>query len=440
MLTRRATPIMDNKEFDHIIKGKLESLNPPYKEGAWEDLHYKLDLLAPLPWYARWKTALIAGSLALITLINVGVLYKVNENQAQMQEILNELNSAQASTVPQTLYVTTSDDYLGSLLSTTVTTDKPLGSLSNLGYRLDLKDPDLIYQIREAAQKSLPSSFTLQNTPTNPLLDHTSGTLKGATDDYFGLLAQRPVESLDALDPFAVDYQQQGLDAENLYVRGIVVPSSKRKWDHPLDLRAGIATGYLIPDPDLGERFVSSRQGIYLETPIRRNIHALTGLSYQELTYKLDDVDDNNFSQSTLMRYPDYGTFDSDPDEIKVDNQILQLPLYVRFYQPLNNKWSVFVGGGPTLDLLLKQKFTYSFLEIQNEQLVEFEEIRTSNKSQLSIGSISGNMGIEHYFSRRLSAQMEINYQYGLGKIGVENRSFNSLSISGGLFYKLRAR
>ena len=60
---------MDDKSFDHIVKDKLESLVPPYKEEAWKALDYRLDLLAPLPWYSRWKSLLVASSLGIITLL-----------------------------------------------------------------------------------------------------------------------------------------------------------------------------------------------------------------------------------------------------------------------------------------------------------------------------------------------------------------------------------
>ncbi len=436
---------MDNQEFDHILKGKLESFTPTYKEGAWEELNYKLDLIAPIPWYARWRSALIAGSLALITLINVGVWYKVNDSQSQMEQILEELTTKRSQSIPETIYVTTSDNYLGSLLTTSrSTTMAPLSNSNWQASSAELFDPLSIYKVsagKNYSQSATSAQRLAQGFDAEAgLLPALAASRDQATQSYFEKMATRPVGSLAALDPFQSTYELQSLNGEDIYVRGIVVPANKNKWEHPLDLRVGLSSGYLIPDPDLGERFVSSRQSVYLETPIKGNMHALSGLSYQEMTYKLDDVDDNNFSQATLLRYPDFNSFDSSPDEIKVENQILQIPIYLRIYKPLNNKWSVFAGGGPTLDLLLKQKFTYSFLEIQNEQLVEFEEIRTSKEPQLSIGSISGHVGIEHYFSRRLAAQMELNYQYGLGRLGVEKRSFNSLSISGGLYYKLRSR
>jgi len=76
-------------------------------------------------------------------------------------------------------------------------------------------------------------------------------------------------------------------------------------------------------------------------------------------------------------------------------------------------------------------------LDIRNEQLVRFDETRESKEVKITLGSLSGNIGVEHYFSRRLSAQIELNYQLGLGSIGLESRSFNSFALSGGLFYKL---
>ncbi len=440
----RAIPIMDNRDFDHIIKGKLESVLPSYKEEAWGELAYKLDLIAPLPWYARWKSAMIATAVGLITLINVGLWYQVRENQHQMNQILEELNSKEQS-ASEPLYVTTSDNYLGSSITTTLSRNAPLGNSDWFGNSNRLLDPLSIYRVN-ADRKA---SSSPARSPVMVATDHgqvqevnrdVSRALDQATNAFFQRMASRSVETLNGINPFQQAYALNTPNGEDMYVRGIVVPATKNKWENPLSLRVGLATGYFIPDPDLGERFVSSRQSLILESPIRGNLHALTGLSYQEMIYKLDDVDDNNFSQETLLRYPDFSSFSTSPDEIRVENSVLQIPLHVRYYRPLNNKWSVFAGGGPTLDLLLKQKFIYSFLEIQNEQLVEFEEIRTRNDVSLSIGSLAGSVGIEHYFGQKLSAQMELNYQYGLGRQGIERRSFNALSITGGLFYKLGAR
>lgn len=413
---------MDDQHFDHILKNKLESLNPVYNEQAWKALDYKLDLLTPLPWYSRWKSALVASSLAVITLLNIGLLYKVDNEQEQLKQLVALLGDQKKYGISDTVYLKT-DNYLSpgylrlderSLLASTDGTAV-----------YDLLDPLSVYKITASAKRVATDSYQVES---------SSASVFKINEPF----QMRNVSEITALDPFDYQYQFKGPDSEDMYVRGVVLPPSKKKWDNPLDPRVGVFAGYLIPDPDLGERFVTSRQSLLVESPVRGNFHILSGLSYQKLTYKLDDVDDNNFEQSTLLRYPDFGTFTSSPDEITVDNTILQIPLYFRYYKPLNQNWSVFAGGGPTIDLLLDQKFTYSFLDIRNEQLVKYDEIRNSNGVEVTLGSFSGNMGVEHYFNQRLAAQLELNYQYGLGKLGVEGRSFNSFTVSGGLFYKLK--
>jgi len=421
---------MDDKQFDHIVKNKLESLTPPYKEEAWKALDYRLDLLAPLPWYSRWRSLLVASTLGVITLLNIGLLYKVDSDQDQLKQLLKEISDqSKAASGVDTIFVATESylgtSFLGYSATNALSVSSPTGSST-----LDFLDPLTIYKISSGAGGA-------RTSVTEP------GSLSEATPVTTGsqipFELNRPVTHVQALDPFDQAYQLEIPNGDEMYVRGVVLPPTKKKWDHPLDPRIGLSVGYLIPDPDVGERFVTSRQSLLIETPVRGNFHLLSGLSFQEITYKLDDVDDNNFERTTLLKYPDFGSFTTSPDEITVENKMLQIPLYFRYYKPLNRNWSVFAGGGPTIDILLNQKFTYSFLEIRNEQLVKFDEIKESNDVKVSLGSLSGNIGIEHYFSRRFSAQMELNYQYGLGKIGLEGRSFNSFAVSGGLFYKLNS-
>ena len=420
---------MDDKQFDHIVKNKLESLTPPYKEEAWKALDYKLDLLAPLPWYSRWQSLLVASSLGIITLLNIGLLYKVDNDQEQVKQLLRELSSeTKTGAAIDTVYLNRGA-YLGTSFLNYSGENALAVNHTEAKSSLDFLDPLTIYKIASSAGKNTKvSSLQVNRISESP-------TEVAAAMDFMSV--NRPVTSLSSLDPFEENYHLKAPTSEDMYVRGVVLPPSKKKWDNPLRPRIGVFIGYLIPDPDLGERYVSSRQSLLVETPIRGNFHLLSGISHQQITYKLDDVDDNNFERTTLLKYPNFGNYINSPDEILVENNMLQIPLYFRYYKPLNRSWMVFAGGGPTVDILLNQKFTYSFLEIRDEKLVKFDEIHESNDVSVSLGSFSGNMGVEHYFSRRLSAQAELNYQYGLGKIGLEGRSFNSFSVSAGLFYKL---
>ena len=415
---------MDDRQFDHIVKNKLESLDPEYNEQAWKALDYKLDLLAPLPWYSRWKSLLVASSMGLITLLNIGLLYKVDREQEQLTQLVDLLSEQEQRGSMDTVYLVQKNYLTASFLGTADGSHLLVSNDKSLSY--DLLDPLSVYKITAGS-----SASSVSTAPVASLEPVTTGNTNSTVSLY------RKPESVNSLDPFSHRYKLKGPAAEDMYVRGVVLPPKKKKWDYPVQPRIGIAAGYLIPDPDQGEKFVTSRQSLLIESPIRGGFHILTGLSHQEVTYKLDDVDDNNFELATLLRYPGFTTFATYPDEITVENSMLQIPLYFRYYKPLNHSWSVFAGGGPTIDILLRQKFIYSFLEIQNEELLEFEEIVENDHVEFNLGSLAANAGIEHYFNNKLSAQVELNYQYGLGKIGVENRSFNSFSVSGGLFYKL---
>ncbi len=427
---------MDDRQFDHIVKNKLESISPAYNEQAWKALDYRLDLLTPLPWYSRWKGLLVASSLGIITLLNIGLLYKVDREQDQLEQLVTLLTESNKNSATDTIYLV-GDTYLGKSFLDNGTGDRLLAS-TNEAAVYDLFDPLSVYKITATASASERASVTgFPQSELNSVVLESVAALEPATASY----KASSVIAVNPIDPFSQTYQFDGLNGDDMFVRGVVLPPKKKKWDYPIQPRIGITAGYLIPDPDLGERFVTSRQSLLIESPIRKSLHLMSGLSYQEIPYKLDDVDDvDNFERITLLNYPGFGSFSTSPDEISVENKMLQLPIYLRYYKPLNRNWSVFVGGGPTIDILLSQKFTYSFLEIQNEQLVKFDETVKSNDVQVSLGSISGHAGIEHYFNHRLSAQVELNYQYGLGKIGLEGRSFNSFSVGGGLFYKLNKR
>ncbi len=51
---------MDDRDFDNIIKGKLENLEgEPYDPTALSDLHYRLAASAVTPWYTNYRTELL---------------------------------------------------------------------------------------------------------------------------------------------------------------------------------------------------------------------------------------------------------------------------------------------------------------------------------------------------------------------------------------------
>ncbi|MGI9543539.1 MAG: outer membrane beta-barrel protein [Cyclobacteriaceae bacterium] len=426
---------MDNKDFDKKIQEKLSQLSPPYDPQAWSALNYRLDLLAPMPWYARWKSALLVSALGLFTLVNLAILWQIKEDKKSIFEVVN---SGQAEGQGQTITVYDTVqiyEHIGSNTSSPESSsfagNNKLGSLGHYsGY------PNYYASSVPSVVVAAPSEVTNDYKKAAAYYYELLNKMQLEKDQDLRLLHN--ISTLETINPLAAQPETMDLDFEERYL--YPTPVIVRKERKPLNLRTGLSSGLLIPDPDIGERFLSSRVSVMFETPIKRDFYLHTGINFQRLTYKLDDVDDEQFDQSDLQGYPDFNTFTETPDRIRTDNTLLQIPLYLRYYGSLNDRWSVYLGGGPTLDLLLQQKFTYSFITIKDNRLEEFDRITNTDRSTINLGSIGGEFGIAHNFTRQFSGQIGLNYQYGIGKLGLEKRSFNSLTFNAGVFYQIGKR
>lgn len=421
---------MDSKDFDKKIQEKLSQLSPPYDPQAWNALNYRLDLLAPMPWYAKWKSALLAGALGLFTLINLGILWQVKEDKKSIFEVVNsEQSEGRRNTI---IVYDTVQVYEHRVTNALTTTSGSFPGFASTSTGTGSSYPNYASSVPQLVVQSS-SGETNDYKKVAAYYYELLEELQLERDRDLRLLHN--IDKLQTINPLAAQPEIIQLDFEHRYLHP--APVIVRKYRKPLNLRAGLSTGLLIPNPDIGERFLSSRVGVRFETPIKRDLYLHTGLNFQHLTYKLDDVDDEQFDQSDLQGYPDFNTFADTPDKIRTDNTTLQIPLYLRYYGSLNDRWSVYFGGGPTIDLLLRQKFTYSFITINNNRLEEFDRIKTNDRSTINLGSIGGEFGLAHNFTKQFSGQVGINYQYGIGKLGLEKRSFNSLTFNAGVFYQI---
>ena len=454
---------MDNREFDKKLQEKLSKLTPAYDAKAWDSLKYRLDLMAPMPWYAKWKSVILAGALAMFTLINLTILWQVRQDKEIVSELLNQNQIEKPSLFTDTLTVydtvriydqyntkTGSDDLLAYNSSSPITSNSaaPLAFSSSNGTAANgagLADVNSSSALSLSTRNSnyyvsqVPHILTVMVPVGNSEDAGFFTTLDDNADQaigYYGL--DHSLELLESKSPLALNPDPIELNFDQRYLHP--TPTIVRKQRKPLNLRAGLTAGLLIPDPHLGERFISSRLGVKFETPINRDLYLHTGVNFQHIIYKLNDVDDEQFDQTDLSRFPEYNTFTDSPDKIKTDNTIVQIPLHLRYYGALNNRWSVYVGGGPTIDMVVQQKFTYSFITINQNKLEEFDKTVKSDQTTINLGAIAGEFGLSHNFTRQLSGQIGLNYQYGIGKLGLEKRSFNSLSFNAGLLYQIGRR
>ncbi|MDN5200148.1 outer membrane beta-barrel protein [Fulvivirgaceae bacterium BMA10] len=444
---------MDNRSFDDKIKDKLESLSPRFDEKAWEQMSHLLDHVRFDPWFIKWKSGLWAAGLTLFTLINFWLFWNVRSDKNEISQLLQELQHSPKQTVIDTIKIT---QIVSDTVFISAAFERGNNDYGSQRYRDHWDHHNNLYASNATHPSSLIATegggtnvwnrnFSILNGDAfrsqNPFLRSLYSGFDDPGRDPNSEYDQINRSSVNLIEPvpFLSDYLSLNGDLIEINEKYQRKDSRKRRYNrNPLHINIGLASGMLIPDPDIGERFLSLKHSLFTEVELKRDLRLLSGVSFSKINYKLDEVDDDNFTDSDLQRYPGYLELENTPDEIQIENTTVQIPLYLRYHKSLNYNWGVFVGAGPTLDILVNQSFKYSFLEIENGEVIAFSEDRKFENPSLNIGSLSGSFGIEHAFSRRLSGQMEVNYQYGLGRLGAEKRSINSLGLGFGLFYSVK--
>lgn len=442
---------MDHKSFDDRIKEKLAELNPGYTTSSWDDMEDMLAHGVVKPWYHGWQAKAMLSGLILFSLINFYFLWEIKRekstNNGELTALSGQTIVVDTIFVADTIYFTKSrpskslqqEKLRRNQINSTFrprnwsNSDHPYfysnllsGKTVNSNFRQPLANPYILSNGQSVIKYK--SNFT-----TNFFTEEIFpvGTDNSQIPDTVATIQIPDKTPLSMLSALALDYEIKKLAVKKRKVKRVYNAN-------PRELRIGLFGGILVPDPDIGERYISEKFGIATQVSLAKYLHFVSGIHLSNFTYKLDEVDDNNFSPDELSKYPGYAELGRVPDEITIDNKLLQLPLHLRLYKNLNYNWSVFIAGGPTLDLLLNQSFKYNYIEIDDDQLVEVNEVTEEKDLKIYLGNFTGSFGIEHNFTRNLAGLISIDYQYGLGKLGVERRSVNSLSLNLGGYYKIK--
>jgi len=90
------------------------------------------------------------------------------------------------------------------------------------------------------------------------------------------------------------------------------------------------------------------------------------------------------------------------------------------------------------LDYLINQKFTYGFLDVENGQIMGYEDVTFIHNNQLHFGSLNGTAGIQYQAGKKLSLQTNLGYRFGFSSLGVEERAMDLLNFNIGAWWQLK--
>ena len=443
---------MDDRDFDKKIRKKAEELTPAYKESAWQRLEQRLVTLPPIPWYKKWGGWIFGGSMGLLTLLNLSILWQTQQEKEELAGMLPVVDTTVNKILfhYDTIYVRDTI-YLQQQASHAHT----IAGLGNLGSQ------GLISQVKTSSQGRI--GFTTNNTSAgfpsmiggNQLTDRENNTRitpsfwqvsadREASASEGDILGLQDITTLMSISPVLTgNLLTFPASVEYVGRPGYQERVARREYhqQNPLQVRLGFGAGFAIPDPDIGRRFINGQQNLGVELFFKKhkNSRLISGVTHHKLHYILEGVNQRElYTEEELSKYPGFDNLERLPETVEVVNQLLHFPLHFRYYFPLNYEWSVFAGAGVGIDYLINQKFTYGFLDVENGQILDYEDVTTIHNNHLHFGSLDGTLGIQYQAGQKLSLQTSIGYRYGFGRIGIEERAMDLLNFNIGAWWQLK--
>lgn len=442
---------MDDRDFDKKIRSKAEELSPAYKESAWQRLEQRLLTLPPVPWYQKWGGWLFGGTMGLLTLLNLGILWQTHLEKEEVAGMLPAKDTSvnQILYYYDTLYVRDTVYLQQETNSQNIPSLESLGGSGLLSQRNTYSPRGKVFSTDKpgTAYPSVISrhkkSLNEENSGIPPSFWQNSSDISVSSpeENQYGflnvhpLLSTRPTWTGSLLTlPAPVEYIDHPWYDEQ---------TARREFhqQNPLQIRLGIGAGFAIPDPDIGRRFINGQQNLGIELYFKDQVNSrlFTGITHHKLHYILEGVNQRElYTREELNKYPGFEEMERLPKSIEVENQLLHFPIHFRYYFPLNYEWSVFAGAGVGVDYLINQKFTYAFLDVENGQILGYEDVVTIHNNHLHFGSLDGTLGIQYQAGKKLSLQTSIGYRYGFGRIGIEERAMDLLNFNVGAWWQLK--
>ncbi len=403
---------MKQEEFDLRIQQKLEELNPSFNEQDWTRLSGKM-AAQKSRFYVKKRHLLLLLLLLLCVLYGTWMGFGVssgnqyNSEPKRSEEIILAENtkSTQSSNLPMTSQKNVSNPQL--VLSE---------SINNTQINSNHISP-----ITEAnSQKKI--SHTV-NSIANHVSDNALNVVQETTGNTISSSLPNNVVPSEESDKLKTAEYQEISNSDKLLSDQILEPLALKTYDlktnkNPgavnlkLKAREGVKpakwmiglTG-LITNAHLNT-------GIAFEIKTKKNISFGAGLVLQDYfsqSYRdqkdFNDSNDGEFSELIRPRHSKAISFTN----IQLKSMDVLLPLQLKYYIPLNLRYSIFTSASMNLTLYSNTSLDFKYMEYDTPgQLVESDFYQPSNAATL-INHFNLSTGIQREFNR-LTCQLSIHY------------------------------
>lgn len=410
---------MDDRQFDHIFKEKLEAFqdSAPVNPEALTTMMEGLKAVTnPTPWYVLFKPYLVTGlvSIAASVAIFFLVMTNMDPNDPKTKDLVSFNDSIHSNSEE-------AEDH-GFLVEEEKTRNKKIENDSNIdNSQINLKpiQPKNTYsQTKIFNEKEiLPSNILTDNSAQkyslvdsfkwgNPGQDWSPYTMAGV---HFELKPQ--IETPKTIAVTLAGKEESSAEKQSF--------SPFQRLKIGLNLQAGISR------TDIGKARPFRSPGLALQVAISSHIRLATGGNYVPRVYHIDNP--HELRPDKLRHFPRL----PDPTNnriahIRATAHELQIPFKLQYLSgSMDQKVRFLAGMGATGSKVFNQTFTY-----QKPGGEFFPDGSVKKPSTFSLTAIHGEMGAEIKLSSQTAAQFTLFYDLAMNEQGVEKRKFNTFGIA----------
>ncbi|MCW5912806.1 MAG: porin family protein [Cyclobacteriaceae bacterium] len=397
---------LTDEELDSVFKAAAENNTPPYDPAAWEAMAKLLDAPEPVPFWKKFTSVLLIGSVVFIAGVWVGRTTNSKPQQPipETEKVFGGIatvngNDIEAVSVRQDGNLTGADETSGNRESIKISDQKSGPSIfaDRSGYK-----PVSLHQTRSnASEETRKDIEELQVITLTGDPGKQSAVLNADTTGFLEDLIKPGNPREDSLEISREPQDKTGRGHYGVFIRLLASPdlSSVRFGPAQLGSNFGVTGEFAF-----SERF-SVSTGVILA---RKNYE-----SYQEAAYG------------------------SSARHLVGSCNILDVPLNLTYYFPLGKRFSAYVTAGASSYLMLREDYVYTVSSSAGDRVYPYQAIRKNNEwfKVLNLAA-----GMQYQVAPRWQVLVEPFVKAPLADLGERNVRLSSMGAFAGARYQLNPK
>ncbi|MGF1636227.1 MAG: hypothetical protein ACFCUU_04075 [Cyclobacteriaceae bacterium] len=446
---------MDKRDnFEKKLKDKLEEVQTPYDESAWENFQSLLDS-PKTPFWKQWYMPYLYSSV----LFAIAMLYfnRSSDSDNQLSRMHQQVSKYRADTLVRkdtvyiidTIYVykqlyvmDNGSKYINNFNSGSVRGSNGIagvanynnGNVDSMNQGFLTSDPLLTqHSINDISQSNIDAAQVGDLTSTqssDTLVSKKENYLEEVLDDLseanMGIDSAAINTTDTAIEDLLVEVEREGGKTDTT----VVQKEPKVKKSKPIiNFEAGLSL--LIPVSNNIDYYTSSVQAFNFGLEWESGFGLYIGVLRNNIRGEIDDDEISAFDPAALNAMPGRPDDISIIDEIYLSNRQWYFPLELRWRSSYYNGFSFESSVGVVGNYLVSQGFTYEF----EDNLGLDDQSETLSIQQFKLSHVKIGVGTQYLLSDTWGMFMRSHYWFPMNGIGLFNNRVHGLEVGVGLKY-----